>query len=51
MQWTLWNSYIINRNSGKVLEIDNGSDSNGARVQQWDRANLKWQNWSTGRNH
>lgn len=29
------NYYLVNANSGKCLEIENSSKSNGARAQQW----------------
>ncbi|MFF4161505.1 RICIN domain-containing protein [Streptomyces sp. NPDC001678] len=37
---------IKNDRSGKCLEVEDSSSRNGARVQQWDFANVKQQFWT-----
>jgi Glycosyl hydrolase family 62/Ricin-type beta-trefoil lectin domain-like len=37
---------LLNRNSGKALDVDSSSTANGAKIQQWSRtdgANQRWQ--------
>ncbi|MFD2656424.1 RICIN domain-containing protein [Gracilibacillus thailandensis] len=37
---------IVNRNSGKLLEVTNASTSDGANIQQWTANGCSCQNWS-----
>ena len=36
---------IVNRNSGKVLDVDGDSTTNGAIIHQWDYLNANSQKW------
>ncbi|MCF2528395.1 RICIN domain-containing protein [Yinghuangia soli] len=36
---------VINKSSGKCLEIEDSSLSNGARAQQWDCKHQDGSNW------
>src|SRR5688572_13203569 len=39
-------SYVlVNRNSGKALDVYNAASTDGARITQWTRSDSAWQQW------
>jgi GH43 family beta-xylosidase len=39
-------SYVlVNRNSGKALDVYNAATADGARITQWTRSDSAWQQW------